>query len=105
MVIRRHDMTLIWLNFAFLLFIELQPIINSLRVSYPASQTTAILYASEQVATGLMLLVISNLTFWLILLFPVWVLVISVCILIAALRSEQAEAAGMVGSPDLGKDQ
>jgi uncharacterized membrane protein len=58
MVIRRHDMTLIWLNFAFLLCIELQPIFNSLRASYPKSLTTAILYGSEQVVTGLMLLVI-----------------------------------------------
>jgi uncharacterized membrane protein len=58
MVIRRHTMTLIWLNFAFLVFIELQPIFNALRASYPTSQLTAILYASEQAATGLMLLVI-----------------------------------------------
>jgi uncharacterized membrane protein len=58
MVIRRHDMTLIWLNFAFLVFIELQPLFNALQASYPKSQTTSILYASEQVATGLMLLVI-----------------------------------------------
>jgi TMEM175 potassium channel family protein len=58
MVIRRHNMTLIWLNFAFLLLIELQPIFNSLRASYPTSQTTSILYALEQVATGLMLLII-----------------------------------------------
>jgi uncharacterized membrane protein len=58
MVIRRHDMTLIWLNFAFLLCIEFQPIFNSLHASYPKSQTTSLLYALEQVATGLMLLVI-----------------------------------------------
>jgi len=51
-------MPLIWLNFAFLLCIELQPIINSLRATYPTSQTTAILYASGQAFTGLMLLVI-----------------------------------------------
>jgi TMEM175 potassium channel family protein len=58
MVIRRHDMTLIWLNFAFLVCIELQPLFNALQASYAASQTTSILYAAEQVATGLMLLVI-----------------------------------------------
>ena len=58
MVIRRHDMTLIWLNFAFLLFIEFQPLFNALQASYPKSQTTTILYAIEQAATGLMLLVI-----------------------------------------------
>jgi uncharacterized membrane protein len=45
MVIRRHNMTLIWLNFAFLLFIEFQPLFNSLHASYPTSQTTAILYS------------------------------------------------------------
>src|SRR5262249_18628038 len=43
---------------AFLLLIELQPIFNSLRASYPTSQTTSILYALEQIATGLMLLFI-----------------------------------------------
>ena len=58
MVIRRHNMTLIWLNFAFLLCIELQPIFNGLRATYPTSQLTTILYASNQVVTGLMLLVI-----------------------------------------------
>ena len=58
MLIRRHNMTLIWLNFAFLLCIELQPIINALRATYPTSQTTAILYTSGQAVTGLMLLVI-----------------------------------------------
>jgi uncharacterized membrane protein len=58
MVIRRHNMPLIWLNFAFLLFIELQPLFNALRVTYPKSQLTSILYVSEQAATGLMLLVI-----------------------------------------------
>ncbi len=58
MVIRRHDMILIWLNFAFLLCIEFQPIFNNLHASYPTSKTATLLYASEQAATGLMLLVI-----------------------------------------------
>ncbi len=58
MVIRCHNMTLIWLNFAFLLCIELQPIFNNLHASYPTSQTATLLYALEQGATGLMLLVI-----------------------------------------------
>ena len=48
-------------------------------------------------ALALLLLVFSNLTFWLILVFPVWVFVISVFILIASLRGEQATAEGMVG--------
>jgi hypothetical protein len=42
----------------FLLCIELQPIFNNLHASYPKSQLTTTLYASEQAATGLMLLVI-----------------------------------------------
>jgi uncharacterized membrane protein len=58
MVIRRHTMTLIWLNFAFLLFIELQPLCNALHSTYPKLQLTTILYASDQAFTGLMLLVI-----------------------------------------------
>lgn len=58
MDIRRHTLTLIWLNFAFLLFIELQPVFNSIRSIYPRSQLTGILYASNQVLTGLMILVI-----------------------------------------------
>jgi uncharacterized membrane protein len=53
--IRRSNLTLIWLNFAFLLFIELQPIINYLRANYPGSQITAEYYNSTQAATGLML--------------------------------------------------
>jgi uncharacterized membrane protein len=58
MLIRRHTMTLIWLNFAFLVFIELQPSFNALRSTYPHSQLTAALYAANQALTGLMLLVI-----------------------------------------------
>jgi len=58
MAIRRHNITLIWLNFAFLLCIEFQPIFNNLHATYPTSRTATILYASEQAATGLMLLVI-----------------------------------------------
>ena len=58
MVIRRHNITLIWLNFAFLLCIEFQPIFNNLHATYPTSRTATILYASEQAVTGLMLLVI-----------------------------------------------
>jgi uncharacterized membrane protein len=58
MVIRRHTLTLIWLNFAFLLCIELQPVFNALRATYPSSQTTSLLYASNQALTGLMILVI-----------------------------------------------
>lgn len=58
MVIRRHTMTLIWLNFVFLLFIEFQPPINALHAIYPISQLTTILYASNQALTDLMLLAI-----------------------------------------------
>lgn len=55
-IIRRSNLTLIWLNFAFLLFIELQPIINYLRANYPGSQIAAEYYTSSQAITGLMLL-------------------------------------------------
>ena len=51
-------------------------------------------------ALASLLLVLSNLTFWLILVFPVWVFVISVFILIVSLRGEQATAEGMVGSKE-----
>jgi uncharacterized membrane protein len=57
-VIRRHNMTLIWLNFVFLLFIELQPPFNALHSAYPSSQLTTSLYAANQALCGLMLLVI-----------------------------------------------
>jgi uncharacterized membrane protein len=58
MHIRRHNQVLIWLNFAFLLFIELQPVLNYLRATYPKSQIAAGCYALGQIVTGLMLLVI-----------------------------------------------
>ena len=49
-------------------------------------------------ALALLLLVSSNLTLWLILVFPAWVFVISMFILIVSLRGEQAEAKGVIGS-------
>src|SRR6266699_2551461 len=49
-------------------------------------------------ALALLLLVSSNLTLWLILVFPAWVFVISMFILIISLRGEQAEAKGVIGS-------
>jgi hypothetical protein len=49
-------------------------------------------------ALALLLLVSSNLTLWLILIFPTWVFVISVFILIISLRGGQAE--GVVGSQE-----
>jgi hypothetical protein len=47
-------------------------------------------------ALALLLLVSSNLTLWLILIFPAWVFVISVFILIVSMRGGQAE--GVIGS-------
>jgi hypothetical protein len=47
---------------------------------------------------ALLLLVSSNLTLWLVLVFPAWVFVISMFILIVSLRGEQAEAEGAIGS-------
>jgi uncharacterized membrane protein len=58
MSIGRHNQVLIWLNFAFLLFIELQPVLNNLRATYPRSQIAAVCYAIGQAVTGLMLLFI-----------------------------------------------
>src|SRR4029079_8794864 len=58
MLIRRHNMVLIWLNFAFLLFIELQPQFNALHATYPSSPLTKFLYAVNQALCGLMLVVI-----------------------------------------------
>ena len=49
-------------------------------------------------ALALLLLVSSNLTLWLILVFPAWVFVISMFILSISLRGEQAEAKGVIGS-------
>jgi len=49
-------------------------------------------------ALALLLLVSSNLTLWLILVFPAWVFVISIFILIVSLRGEQAAAEGVLGS-------
>jgi hypothetical protein len=49
-------------------------------------------------ALALLLLVSSDLTAWLILVFPAWVFVISVFILIESLRGDLPEAKGMIGS-------
>ncbi|HYB00096.1 MAG TPA: hypothetical protein VED37_07740 [Ktedonobacteraceae bacterium] len=47
---------------------------------------------------ALVLLISSNLTLWLVLVFPAWVFVISVFILIISFRGESAEAEGVVGA-------
>ncbi len=49
-------------------------------------------------ALALLLLVSSDLTSWLILVFPSWVFVISMFILVVSLRGEEAEAEGVIGS-------
>ena len=51
-------------------------------------------------ALALLLLVSSNLTLWLMLIFPAWVFVISVFILIISLRGGQTEAEGMIGTQE-----
>ena len=51
-------------------------------------------------ALALLLLVSSNLTSWLMLVFPAWVFVISMFILVESLRGERAEAEGAVGSQE-----
>jgi hypothetical protein len=42
----------------------------------------------------------SDFTSWLILVFPAWVFVISVFILVESLRGDIAEAEGVIGSHD-----
>jgi len=49
-------------------------------------------------AVALLLLVSTDFTSWLILIFPAWVFVISVFILVVSLRGEQAQAEGALGS-------
>jgi hypothetical protein len=49
-------------------------------------------------ALALLLLVSSDLTAWLILVFPAWVFVISIFILVESLRGDITEAEGMIGS-------
>jgi len=49
-------------------------------------------------ALALLLLVSSDFTSWLVLVFPAWVFVISVFILVVSLRGEEAEAEGVLGS-------
>ena len=49
-------------------------------------------------ALALLLLVSSDLTAWMILVFPSWVFVISVFILIESLRGDLPQAEGMIGS-------
>ena len=55
-------------------------------------------YVFLSYALALVLLVSSDITSWLILVFPAWVFVISVFILIESLRGELPEAKGMIGS-------
>lgn len=49
---------------------------------------------------ALIMLLAGNLSFWLILVFPAWVFIISVYILIVSLRGEQVKAEEIVGAPD-----
>jgi hypothetical protein len=51
-------------------------------------------------ALALVLLVSSDFTSWLILVFPAWVFVISVFILIESLRGQISEAEGVIGSDE-----
>ncbi len=55
-------------------------------------------YVFLSYALALVLLVSSDFTSWLILVFPAWVFVISVFILIESLRGDLPEAKGMIGS-------
>ncbi|MGZ3618274.1 MAG: hypothetical protein ACXVAV_14900 [Ktedonobacteraceae bacterium] len=51
-------------------------------------------------ALALLLLVSTDITAWLMFVFPAWVFVISLFILVESLRREQGETEGMIGSHD-----
>jgi len=55
-------------------------------------------YVFLSYALALVLLVSTDFTSWLILVFPAWVFMISVFILIESLRGAEAEAEGVLGS-------
>ena len=56
--IQSHNLRLLWLNFAFLFLIELEPALSDLRVEYLHSPTIGALYALGQTLLGLSLIAI-----------------------------------------------
>ncbi len=62
----------------------------SLGVIWTRTHVMPRLFVSLTFVLAVLLLVSSNLTFWLTLVFPAWIFVISVFILIVSLRAEQA---------------
>jgi len=54
--IRLHNLRLLWLNFAFLFLIELEPTLSNLRAEYLHSPTVGALYAIGQTFLGLSLI-------------------------------------------------
>ena len=70
----------------------------SLATIWIRTRVTPRLFVFLTYALALLLLVSSNLTLWLILIFPAWVFVISVFILVVSLRGERAQAESVVGS-------
>jgi hypothetical protein len=65
-------------------------------------QTSAVprLFVFLTYALALLLLVTINFSLWVIFIFPIWVLVISIFILRESWRGETAEAEGLVGTSD-----
>src|SRR6266487_2905954 len=59
---------------------------------------STVFFGSGLLFLALLLLVSSDFTTWLILVFPAWVLAISIFILVVSLRGEEAEAEGVIGS-------
>jgi uncharacterized membrane protein len=56
--IQSHNLRLLWLNFAFLFLIELEPLLSDLRAEYLHSPTIGVLYAIGQTLLGLSLIAI-----------------------------------------------
>jgi hypothetical protein len=72
----------------------------SLGVIWMRTRMMSRLFVLLTFALAVLVLLASNLTFWLILVFPVWVFVTSVFILIASLRGKHTVAEGIVGSKE-----
>ena len=53
---------------------------------------------------AIVLLLVINLSLWVIMIFPLWVLAVSIYILVVSLRGQQSEAEGAVGAAEINGD-
>jgi hypothetical protein len=51
---------------------------------------------------AILLLLVINLSLWVIMIFPLWVLAVSIVILVVSLRAKDTEAEGAVGAASEG---